>query len=289
MKRNYLTLLAIIVIVTFCGLPSATRAQTDSTNPCAKLDSLFRHNGVPFITGEDRGVNLSLGSLYTDAAKESLYALLSVKKDQERYKGVIQLYPKVELLLLAHDIAHPKAFPKEVETFIEPLKWVRPDKWKGNSKYQQITPAKLEQCYPLKGFIPGLQFDDGKPRLFIRHHLFGKFSSTGSKTCESWGNVSDQFRFYEVFVPQIVSLKQGLIYIDDKYVGVKADGQFKYVCGLGDIVAGREKILAQEPGDPVRTEDFLVQRGLIAKKAITNAWELQVLRNLIEGSEIFNK
>jgi hypothetical protein len=281
----------------FLLLPYAGALADDSS--CAKFDSLFSKNPryltVSAINGEGKGMGFGATSFYTDANNEKLYALASVNTGKERYEAGIQIYPEISVQVIALGAKGEKKFPKEIQDFVAPLKWQRMEKWKGDNSFTQIVPAPHDQCNPLVGTIPGDQFEDGKPRLFLHHFLLGRRGMAPRLGCESWGTRPEQFLFYAAFTPQVFPLKSGPVYVDPGFAGIDKNGQFEYPCGIKGFIQAREKVLDKEPGKPVDTQQYLAEKGLISPDESKNfyahpehVWELQVLRNLTEGRELFD-
>lgn len=268
------------------GEPAKPAAKAESS--CYKFNALFQDDSsftrVSAITAEDRRVHFSLGSFYTDQNNETLYGLFSVTRSDERFIAVLRLYPGLEFLFMVPRGTDKKTFPKEIEDFIAPLKWTRSGQWWKRIGFDN-------QCEPLANPIAKVAFDDGKWRHFIRHFPFGKRVTKTRYGCEIWGVTPDQLRFYESFVPDFYDLKDGRVFIDREYAGVLKDGEFEYPCDLKNYVDAREKILDSDSAKPARTFDYLARKNIIdsqEKPKTWKPWELQVLRNIVEGHELYN-
>lgn len=305
-----LALLTVLSISAAFAEESAPQQSKDvpaiqKKNPlCAEFDALFSTSSeyakVSAMNGEDRRVDFHMGSFYTDAADEKLYSLFTIRRDEDQYKAIVQLYPSVDLVLLVPDVAREKRskeFPHEIDDFIKPLKWVRNEKWHG-----EIFPnsKSYEMCEPLSHFIPGNQFADKHARRFIRHFPFGKRRMSTRYGCENWGTVSDQMLFYESFVPSMFHFKTGdILYVDPDYPGIEKNGEFNYICGMSGVVGAREKVLAEEPAVYTKTPQYLLEKGILSaddEAAYYSSiwkqqalWEMEVTRNLIEGRDLYNK
>lgn len=304
-----ITQLPIITLAVILFLwPYSGQATVGPRGLCSKFNGIisghFDYSSSTATTTKDARVDLNLVSFYTDANKEKLYGLLRIDGGGERYQAAVELYPEIKLLLL-HSHLRKEDLEKEIADFVEPLKRIEIDRWNGDGKYANLGPVPYEPCYPLVGAIPGKYFDDGKYRLFIRHFPFGirdsmgrELGPLGQPQCEMWHGNTKQLRFYEAFTPYSFKLKQGRVFVDNVYVGSEKDGEFRYLCDMSDTVGAREKILDEAPG-PKQTLDYLSQKGLVRsedkKHSDTNItgqralWEMQVLRNLIEGRELYNK
>ncbi len=251
--------------------------------------------------------------LYPDVDKEKLRSAfpldssLRINGGEEDYRGIVELYPETKIRLIVRVPPNQFYTPnKEIDDFVEPLKEIAQDTWNGEGKYANQGPVPYEPCHPLVGAIPGKHFDDGKYRLFIRHFPFGirdasgnEYGLLGEPMCEQWPGDTRQLRFYEAFTPLSFMLKHGRVFVDKEYAGAAKDGEFHYLCGVNNTVKARMKILDKPPGKPKETLEYLNGKGFIRSgdaQAYTNnipeqqmEWELQVLRNLHEGRELYNK
>lgn len=299
-KRKILfasALYACLLLFSTASFASGSDSQAGSL--CAKFDGLFPDDGlystVSAITGEDKRINLSVGTFYTDRKEEKLYGSLLLQRGEDRYKGIVQFYPDIDLLFLSPIESSSKADPTEITDFLASMKRLPKEKWgdKAFPNYEAYTP-----CDSLSYFIQGTYFSDGKLRQFIRHFPFGHRQSTGKLMCSNWGGVSDQILFYQSFVPAHFKIKDQDIYVDDDHVGIKKNDEFQYLCGLKKFVSGREKIFKSEA-------DLLVPSEALVGLQIPNStgndvtdsnaqaydkkWENKILENIIKGRQLFRK
>ena len=232
------------------------------------------------------------GMTITSAARnnENLYLSISLRNGVQKYKGIVQIYPDVELILLAQAPANDEQETPEIEEFWKSVKEIRHEKWKGGTSI--LPNHKYELCQSLNATIPGDEFQDGVNRKFVRHYPMGKRTNIGRKACENWNYTADQLHFYESFLPRRYDMDGVKVYWDSNYPGATTSDDFKYICNVGDYVQARAIKINSEPEKPINARIYLESKKILPpgnlETYINMTWEMQVLRNIIEGQEFWN-
>lgn len=245
------------------------------------------HRKQTTINGEDPNVELQENrKFYED--DEGLYATFRLTIDRKKYEGLVSYYPEVKLIHFAEGLLPPDLTKNLNE--IKPLKKI---------KDSDVVMGAPYKCAPLSKTVKGYTFDDGKDRKVIAHYVYGKRFFKGKSEwlgCGEWNYNEAQILFY-VSTGGMWFQKNG----EEIYVAglgatkINYDPESRYtdipqICNMDDYVQYRVVKADSEESDRY-TKTYLENAGLAEGAGYgvygEQQWELQVVRNILEGGKLF--